>query len=374
MYKMIIPFVDLKAQFLSLKSEIELALKKILDLSSFSLGKEVELFEKEFAKYCGTKYCIGLNSGTSALHLALLANQIGDGDEVITQPNTFFATCEAISYTGAKPVFVDVNPKDYTIDVSRIEQAITSKTKAILPVHLYGNSSDIEGLLKIVKKYNLILIEDTCQAHGVFYKNKKLGSFGKVGCFSFYPAKVLGACGEAGAVVTNNREIYEKIKMLRDHGQAKKYYHKIIGYNYRMDGFQGAILRVKLKKLDNWISQRRKRAKLYNQLLEKIAEVFPPSIDLESSNFQYYVIRCKNRDKLKDYLAENGVFTVIHYPIPIHLQKPYKFLGYKRGDFPIVEKFSKEILSLPMYPELTKRQIYFIVSLIKKFYSYGKSN
>ena len=364
-----IAFVNLKAQLRSIGPEINSALKKILETSAFILGREVKLFEKEFAKYCGVKYCLGVNSGTSALHLALLVNKIGRGDEVITQPNTFFATAEAISYCGARPVFVDINLQTHAIDIDKAEKSITKKTKCILPVHLFGNATEMEKLKKIVKKHNLILIEDACQAQGVSYQNKKLGTFGKVGCFSFYPGKVLGAYGEGGAVVTNDRKLYQEMQALRDHGQFKKSEHGLIGYNYRMDGIQGAVLRIKLRKLDKWILERRKKAKLYNKLLKEIKKItVPPASILNSSNFQYYVIRCKNRNKLKDYLAKKGVSTQIHYPIPIHLQRAYKFLGYKKGDFPESEKAAKEILSLPLFPELKLKEQRYIAQKIKEFY------
>jgi len=367
-----IPFINLKSQFQSIKREINSALNRVFQNSSFILGQEVELFEKEFAKYCGAKYCLGVNSGTSAVHLALLSLGIGPKDEVITQPNTFFATAEAISYTGAKPVFVDIDPETFTIDADKIEKAITPRARVILPVHLYGNAAPIEKILKIARKHNLTVIEDVCQAHGVFYRNKRLGTFGRVGCFSFYPGKVLGAYGEGGAVITDDKKAYEKMKSLRDHGQLNKNEHLLIGYNYRMEGIQGAILKIKLKELDKWISKRKKQAKLYNLLLKRTGVVVPSKISLNSSNFQYYVIRCKKRDHLKDYLQKNGVSTLIHYPTPIHLQKAYKFLGYQKGDFPIAEGTCKEILSLPMYPEITKRQISYIVNLIKKFYGNQK--
>jgi len=363
-----IPLVDLKAQYLSLKPEIDRALKRALNTSSFILGEEVENFEKEFAVYCGVKYCLAVNSGTSALHLALLASGIGKGDEVITQPNTFIATAEAISYTGARPVFVDVCLDNYALDISKIESAITPRTKAILVVHLYGYPADIIALEKIAKKHNLMLFEDAAQAHGVSVKGKKLGSFGKAGCFSFYPGKTLGAYGEAGALVTNEKKLFEKAMALRNHGQFEKNNHQLIGYNYRLEGFQGAILRVKLKKLDYWLEKRRKAAKLYNNLLAEIGVKTPSRDSLKFSNFQYYVIRARRRDDLKDYLTKNGVGVAIHYPTSLHLTEAYRFLGYKKGDFPVAEQHAKEILTLPLYPEITKRQISYIVNLIKKFY------
>ncbi len=363
-----IPLVDLKAQYLSLKPEIDRVLKEVLNTSSFILGEEVEKFEKEFAAYCGVKYCLGVNSGTSALHLALLASGIGKGDEVITQPNTFIATAEAISYTGARPVFVDVRPDNYSLDISKIESVITPKTKAILIVHLYGYPADIIALEKIAKKHKLMFFEDAAQAHGVSVKGKKLGSFGKAGCFSFYPGKTLGAYGEGGALITNEKKLFEKAMALRNHGQFEKNNHQLIGYNYRLEGFQGVVLRVKLKKLDYWLEKRRKAAKLYNDSLAGTEVIAPPKEFLDISNFQYYVIRAKKRDDLKDYLIKNGVGAAIHYPTPLHLTEAYRFLGYKKGDFSVAEQHAKEILTLPLYPEITKRQIVYIVNLIKKFY------
>lgn len=363
-----IPFVDLKKQYQSIKKEVLKEMQDVFNTSEYVLGSKVENFEKNFAKYCGAKYCLAVNSGTSALHLALLACNIDRGDEVITQPNTFFATAEAISYTGAKPVFVDINPDDYTIDVDKIEKSITPKTKCILPVHLYGNASKMENILEIAKKHNLIIIEDCCQAHGVTYQGKKLGTFGKVGCFSFYPGKVLGAYGEGGAVITDDEAIYERMKIFRDHGQAQKNNHEVIGYNYRLEGLQGAILGVKLKKFNSWLLLRRKKAKVYNTLLKKIGITTPSDESLKTSNFQYYVIRCKDRDNLKNYLQQAGICTIIHYPVPIHLQKAYKFLEYKKGDFPQTEKAVEEILSLPLYPEIELNQQQYVIKKIKEFY------
>ena len=362
-----IPFIDLKIQYQGIEKEIKKETEKVLSSGQYILGRRVEEFEKKFAKYCKVKYCLGVNSGTSALHLALVALGIGRGDEIIIQPNTFFATAEAISYCGAKPVFVDIEPETYGIDAKKITKAITKKTKAILPVHLYGLTSDIKKINKIAKQHKLSVVEDACQAHGVAINGKKLGTFGKIGCFSFYPGKVLGAAGEGGAVITNDKSLYLKIKALRDHGQIQKNDHKFIGYNYRMEELQGAVLTIKLRKLNTWILKRRQIAKLYNKFLKGIV-IVPPESSLNYSNFQYYAIRCKNRDKLKEYLGKKGISTLIHYPKPIHLQEAYKFLGLKSGDFPVTERVSKEILSLPMYPELTKKQVYYISNLVKKFY------
>ncbi len=364
---MIIPFIDLKTQYRELKKELMPAIKKVFQDSAFILGKEVELFEKEFAKYCGAKYCLGINSGTSALHLVLLGLGIGRGDEVITQPNTFFATAEAIHHTGAKPVFVDVAEQGYGMNPKKLEIAINNKTKCIIPVHLFGQASDIEAILRVAKKHRIPVVEDACQTHGVRYRGRQLGTFGEAGCFSFYPGKVLGAAGEAGAVVTNDRKLYLKMKALRDHGQAVKNYHRFVGHNFRMEGLQGAILRVKLKKLDQWIARRRKLAKLYNHLLKDVVQT-PPDASLRSSNVQYYVIRCQRRDQLKSYLEKAGVSSLVHYPVPLHLTPAFRFLGYKKGDFPTAELLAREILSLPLYPEMSAREVNYVASKIKKFY------
>jgi len=349
-----IPFIKLKQP-----KEIWKEVKEILGSGHYVSGNKEKEFEKEFAKYCGTKYAVGVNCGTSALILALTALGIKSGDEVITQPNTFVATVEAILFTGAKPVFVDINPETYNIDVLKIEKAITKRTKAILPVHLYGAMADMSPIVKIAKKYNLFVVEDACQAHGAEYKDKKAGSIGNAGCFSFYPTKVLGSCGQGGAVTTNDKRLANKMKMLRDDGSYKKYYHSEVGFNFRLDEIQAAILKIKLRYLDQWIKVRQSKAKLYNQLLFNISH--PESV------FYIYVIRIKNRNKLQAYLKSKGVATMIHYPVPVHLQKGYKFLGYKRGDFPKVEEVANEILSLPFYPEIKNRDIKYICKLINEY-------
>ena len=366
-----IPFVDLQGQIRGMRREIERSFQRVLQNPSFILGREVGLFEKEFAKYCGARYCVAVNSGTSALHLALLAHAVGARDQVITQPNTYIATCEAISYTGAEPIFVDVNPGAHTIDISKIKKAITPRTKAIIPVHLYGNATDMDKLSHIAKKHRLAVIEDACQAHGTTYKGRKIGSLGNTTCFSFYPSKVLGAYGEGGAVITNSKDIYEKIQILRNHGQAKKNQHIMVGYNYRMQEFQGAFLRAKLKHLNQWIKMRRRNAQLYNKLLSGMEGNMriPAEPSYSRSSFYVYAIRCEHREKLMNYLAKNGAQTQVHYPTPVHLQKAYRFLGYKKGDFPETEKQAREVLSLPMYPELKRTQIEYIATLIRKFYA-----
>ncbi|MBK1989751.1 DegT/DnrJ/EryC1/StrS family aminotransferase [Sphaerospermopsis aphanizomenoides BCCUSP55] len=358
-----IPFVDLKTQYATIKDEINEAISKVLETTQFILGEEVQAFETEFAAYCGADYGIGVNSGTSALHLALLALGIGAGDEVITVPFTFVATVAAICYTGAKPVFVDIDPIYYTIDVNQIEPAITERTKAILPVHLYGQPADMDSILSIAKKYNLKVIEDAAQAHGAEYKGKRVGSLGDLGCFSFYPGKNLGAYGEAGIVTTNNPEYAHTIKMLRDWGQEKRYYHDLHAYNYRMEGIQGAILRVKLRHLETWTQARRSHAQVYNELLANTGLQTPVEMPYSRHVYHIYGVRSPDRDILQKQLMEKGVQTGIHYPIPVHLQKGYADLGYKLGDFPWSELAANEELSLPMYAELTDSVITYIAGV-----------
>ena|SRR3989338_816664 len=361
-----IKFVDLKAQYDSIKHEINNAINEVLESTTFILGQQLTNFEKEFAGFCNAKYCSGLNTGTSALHLALLAKGIGKGDEVITTPNTFFATCEAISYTGAIPQFVDIDKETYNMDIEKLEKSITSKTKAIIPVHLYGQPADMKEIMEIAERHNLIVIEDACQAHGAEHHKKRV-PIADIGCFSFYPAKNLGAYGEGGAVVTNDKEIDNIIRAYRDHGQIKRHVHKFIGYNYRFDEIQAAILRVKLRHLNKWIELRRKNTKIYNELLEDCDAVIPVEKEYNKHVYHLYVIRVKQRQKLIEHLNSKGVQTAIHYPTPIHLQEAYSFLGYKKGSFPIAEQYVDGILSLPMYPELKQEEIVFVVKSVKEF-------
>ncbi len=362
-----IPFVDLKAQYDSIKEEIDEAIQSVLNNTSFIMGEELIKFEEEFASFCNTKYAIGVANGSDALILALRACGIREGDEVITVPHTFIATTEAISNAGGKVVFVDIDPKTYTIDVSKIEEKITEKTKAIIPIHLYGQPADMLPIMRLAKKYNLKVIEDAAQAHGAEYKGKKVGSIGDVGCFSFYPGKNLGAYGDAGIVVTNNEGIAEKVKLLRNHGRiTKKYEHDIEGYSSRLDNLQAAILRVKLRHLNKWNKSRRRNDKKYNELLSNVDGVITPyEADYAKHVYHLYVIRTEERDKLREELKSKGIATGIHYPIPLHLQPAYKYLGYKKGNFPVTEKASQEILSLPMFAELNDEQIEEIVELIK---------
>jgi dTDP-4-amino-4,6-dideoxygalactose transaminase len=333
------------------------------------MGEELERFEEEFALFCNTKYAIGVANGSDALILALIACEIGEGDEVITVPNTFIATTEAITHVGGKIVFADIDPKTYTIDISKIEEKINERTKAIIPIHLYGQPADMDPIIELAKKYNLKVIEDAAQAHGAEHEGEKVGSIGDVGCFSFYPGKNLGAYGDAGIITTNNEEIAKKIKLLRNHGSIKKYEHEIEGYSSRLDNLQAAILRVKLKYLNKWNDMRRRNAKKYNELLSSIDGVITPyEADYAKHVYHLYVIRTENRDKLREELRSKDIATGIHYPIPLHLQAAYKYLGYEYGDFPVTEECSQEILSLPMFTELSEDQIEEIVKLIKKYF------
>lgn len=356
---MLVPFVDLKSQYQKIKKEVEKEVLEVLNSGRYISGPKVESFEKEFAKFCGAKYSLTVNNGTSALLLALLALGIKKGDEVITQPNTFVATVEAIIFTGAKPVFVDIDPKTYNLDPVKVEKAITKKTKVILPVHLFGQVSDMDKISRVAKKHNLFVVEDCAQAHGAEYQGKRAGSFGDIGCFSFYPTKVLGACGEGGAVVTSDEKLFQKMKRIRDNGSEKKYYHQEIGFNFRLEELQGAILGVKMKSLNLWIKLRREKAKIYDKLLGNSNS--PRGV------FYVYVISSKERDKLQEYLAREGVATMIHYPLPVHLQEGYRFLGYEEGDFPEAELASKEILSLPFWPEIKLSQQKYVAQKIKNF-------
>jgi len=362
-----IPLLDLKAQYKSIKPEIQKAINGVIDNSQFILGENVKKFEQEFAKFIGTKCAIGVGNGTDALYLALRALNISTGDEIILPVNTFIATAEAITLNGAKPVFVDINPETYNIDPQKIEKAISRRTRAIIPVHLFGQPADMSSILKIAKKHKLFVIEDCAQAHGAKYKDKIVGSIGDIGCFSFFPGKNLGAYGDAGMITTNNKKLAQKIYILRNHGRLEKYKHKIEGINSRLDEIQAAILRVKLKHLKKWNKARQKNAKIYNKFFKDTNNIIIPQITKNNKSVYYfYVIQIKNRKKIQTKLKNKGISTGIHYPIPLHLQPAYKYLGYKKGDFPNAKKVSKEILSLPIYPELTEKQIKFIVNEIKK--------
>ncbi len=364
---MTIPFVDLKAQYHSIKPEIDEAVSRVLESTQFVLGSEVAAFETAFAAYCGVGNAIGVSSGTSALHLALLAAGVGEGDEVITVPFTFVATVAAIRYTGAKPVFIDINPHSFTMDPEQVEAAITKKTKVIMPVHLYGQCADMDPILEIAKKHNLVVIEDAAQAHGAVYKGRKAGSMGDLGCFSFYPGKNLGAYGEGGMVTTNNLEYARTIRMLRDWGAEKKYQHVLKGYNYRLEGIQGAILNVKLKYLDRWSKARLDHAKLYNKLLAGSRVKTPEIMAYGTPVFHVYAVRVKEREDLMAHLTQNNIQHGIHYPFPVHLLPAHSDLDYKAGDFPESEMAANEVLSLPMFPELTEEQIKKVADCIHKW-------
>ena len=346
-----IPYLDLKAQYQSIKPEVDAAVLKVLENAQFILGPEVQAFEQEFAAYCQTSFAVGVNSGTSALHLALLAAGIGTGDEVITVPFTFVATAAAVLYTGAKPVLVDVDPKTYTMDPTRIEAAITSRTKAVLPVHIYGQPADMDPIMSISRKHGLNVIEDAAQAHGAEYKGRK------VGCCSFYPGKNLGAYGEGGAVTTNNPLWAETIRMLRDWGSKKKYHHELSGYNYRLEGIQGAILRVKLRHLEKWTETRRDYARRYNEKFEKMGIPLQKNLSQTRHVYHVYCVCTDARDRLIGDLSTKGINTNIHYPFPIHLHKAYEGLGYKAGDFPVSESLCQRVLSLPLFAELSLPQV-----------------
>jgi len=363
-----VPYLDLPAQLRSVRKEIDAAIARTIDNCSFCLGPDTAQFEKDFAKFCEAKECVGFNSGTSALHVALMLLGVGSGDEVITTPMTFVATSWAISYVGAKPVYVDTDDATFNLDPKLIERAITSKTKAIMPVHLYGHPFDIDPILAICKKHRLPLVEDAAQAHGAKYKGKVIGTFGEISGFSFYPGKNLGACGEGGALVTNNAAFAARARSLREHGSTVRYYHDEVGFNYRMEGIQGAVLGVKLKHLDHWTKERKRVAHRYHELLADTPLQLPKEAAYAESAWHLYVVRHPRRDDLKKHLEANGVGCALHYPLPLHLQKCYASLGYKAGDFPVAEKAARECLSLPIFPELTEAQIQRVAAVVKDFF------
>ncbi len=398
-----VPFLNLKAQYDSIKGEINAAIQQVLDSCAFAGGPFVEKFEKEFAAFCGCDYAIGVGNGTDALWLSLLALGIGPGDEVITVPNTFIATAEAISLCGANPAFVDIDDHTYTMNPNKLEDYLKkrlapspsppvpspsslapsssflgpsssplvprpSRPRAVVPVHLFGQSADMDPIMEIARAHGLFVVEDACQAHGALYKGRPVGSIGDVGCFSFYPGKNLGAYGEAGAVVTNDKALAEKMKIFRDHGQPKKYYHDLIGWNARMDGIQGAVLSVKLKYLNGWNEMRRSKAQIYDNLLCRMNGIqTPEEAEYAKHIYHLYVIRIKKRDELITSLNNKGISCGIHYPVPIHLQEAYRSLGLKNGGFPIGERCAREFVSLPMFPELTHQQIEHVAEGINHF-------
>jgi len=353
-----VPFLDLAAHHAPLRAEFDRAIGDVIDSGAFAGGPFVEKFEADFSAHNNSLFAVGVGSGTEALWLVMLACGIGEGDEVITVPTTFMATAEAITFCGARPVFVDVNDCTYTMDPAELEGALTPRTKAIIPVHLFGQPADMDPILEFARKHDLFVIEDAAQAHGAEYKGRKVGTLGDAGCFSFYPGKNLGAFGEAGAVVTDNVELQEKVRILRDHGQTRKYHHTMVGWNCRMDGIQAAVLRVKLQHLDTGNSLRRAHALQYKEALDGLDEVVKPfEASFARHVYHVYAIRVQERDEVLAFLAENGIQCGVHYPVPIHLQKAYRNLGYKTGDLPVSERTALEFLSLPMFPELTEAQI-----------------
>ena len=363
-----IPFGDLRLQYQAIKVELDEAIQSVLDNGWFILGKNVSAFESEFAAYCGATFAIGVGNGTEALQLALMACGIGPGDEVITVPNSATFTALAISATGARPTFVDIDPHTYNMDPRKLAEAIGPRTKAIMPVHLYGQPADMDPILSVARNHNLFVVEDAAQAHGALYKGRRVGALGDVGCFSFYPSKNLGAFGDGGMVVTNNPAIAEKVRMLRHGGQKTRYDHQFLGINSRLDELQAAILRVKLSYLEKWNERRRHLAALYTALLSD-SEVEPP-IEMPYAKHVYYlyVVRCQDRDALQKHLAGQGVETVVHYPVPIHLQEAYRWLNLSQGSFPIAEHYARQVFSLPIYPELTDAQVRHIAGCIRNWH------
>ena len=369
-----IPMTDLTAQYAALKEEIDEAIQRVIVSGRFILGPEVEAFEREIAAYCGVKYGIGVASGTDALILSLMACGVKPGDEVITTPFTFIATAEAITHSGAIPVFVDIDRRTYNIDTDQIESKITPKTRAIIPVHLFGQPAEMDAILKLSKKHKLIIVEDCAQALSAKYKEKRVGAIGDAGCFSFFPSKNLGAFGDAGMIVTNDAKIAEIAGMLRQHGAKTTYYHVLPGFNSRLDAIQAAILRVKLKYLDKWSSLRRQAASSYTRLLSEVNGIEPPFIaENNTTSANYYTVRLLDRhierNELRKYLASKDIDTAVYYPLSLHLQEAYKDRGYKRGDFPESELAQAQVLSFPMFPEISQDQVIAVVDTIKEFFS-----
>jgi dTDP-4-amino-4,6-dideoxygalactose transaminase len=370
---MAVPFVDLQAQYRAIKSEVDAAIQRVLDTSAFILGREVEAFERAFAAYVGARHCLGVSNGTAAIQLALTACGVGAGAEVIVPANTFFATAEAVSTAGATPIFVDCDPLSSNIAGDAIEAAVTERTRAIIPVHLYGQPADLDPIFEIAERRGLVVIEDAAQAHGALYKGRRVGALARAGCFSFYPGKNLGAYGEGGAVVTNDPEVARRVRMLRDHGSEVKYRHEFVGYNFRLEGIQGAVLGVKLRHLDAWNDLRRAHAARYRELLgatdAKGALTLPREMPYAHHVYHLFVVQSAARDALQKHLAGAGVQTGIHYPIPIHLQPAYAALGHKAGDFPEAERQSRRALSLPMFAELTEQQIKYVAEALGDFHA-----
>ncbi|HEX4071419.1 MAG TPA: DegT/DnrJ/EryC1/StrS family aminotransferase [Planctomycetaceae bacterium] len=372
--KLAVPFLDLPAENCSIADELDEAIHQVISRGQFILGPAVERFEQAFAEYLGAKYCVGLNNGTSALHLALEACDIGPGDEVITTPHSWISTSWAISYVGARPVFVDIDPVTYNLDPQQVERALTPQTRAILPVHLYGQACDLEALGRIADRNNVDIIEDAAQAHGALNKERRVGTFGRAGCFSFYPGKNLGAFGEAGAVVTDDEHVATRIRRLRDHAQDGRHRHVEIGHNARMEGIQGAVLDVKLRHLDKWNARRARHARRYCELLSDVPNLRPPECPRPSGHVWHLfviLLRGIDRGRLQSELAERGIATAVHYPIPIPFQPAYTHLGYKPGDFPVAEAVMANCLSLPMFAALTDEQIDYVAATIKSLLANG---
>lgn len=365
-----VPFVDLVKQYQNIKPEIDAAIQDVLNHAAFIGGERVKAFEDAFAQLHGARFCIGTSSGTDSLHVILWCLNIGPGDEVIVPVNTFIATAEAVSLTGARPVFVDHEPGSYNLDISQLEAAITPRTRAVLPVHLYGQSADMDAILQITEQRELLVIEDCCQAHLAEYKGRRVGTFGIASAFSFFCAKNLGAFGEGGAVITNDEGLYNQMRQRHNHGTVQRYVHNLVGHNYRLEGIQAAVLNVKMRYIESWTEARRRNAELYRHVLADIPEVvIPTEMPWGRHVYHLFVVRVPRRDELRAYLEEQGISTGLHYPIPLHLQEAYSELGYKKGDFPIAEASAEEILSLPMFPELTEEQIEYVAHCIRKFYN-----
>lgn len=365
-----IPLVDLARQYQSLRSIIDRSVKQTLSRGDFILGENVRQFEQNFAEFCQVKYCVGVASGTDALLLSLRALGVGLGDEVIAPAFTFIATVLPVVYLGAKPVLVDINPETYQVDIDKLESAITKKTKVIIPVHLYGFPAPIKEIQKIARKYKIYVLEDACQAHGSTIEGRRCGSFGDLAAFSFYPSKNLGAAGDGGAVVTNNKKFTEVIQALRHVGQFQRYQHDLVGYNSRLDNLHAGVLAIKLKQLEKWNQRRRQLAQIYDKLLANFPIILPPAPTREIlPNYHVYAIRTKKREKMLEFLNKNDISCVIHYPIPLHLQKALKVLGYHRGNFPQSEAAAREVLSLPMYPELKETEVKYVCAKIRQFFT-----
>jgi dTDP-4-amino-4,6-dideoxygalactose transaminase len=372
-----VPFLDLTRQYKRIEEEILSVQRTVFEKGRFILGEEVSSFEEEFARYCGVRYGVGVGSGTDALLLALKAAGIGEGDEVLTVSHSFIATALAISLSGATPVFIDIDPEPCTMDPNSLEDFLNKRkrkgrgrgrVRAILPVHLYGHPAEMDAIMQIAGRYHLMVIEDACQAHGAEYREKKVGSIGVMGCFSFYPTKNLGAYGDGGMVVTNDKKYYERLRLLRCYGEKKKYEHILKGWNNRLDEIQAAMLRIKLKYLDQWNGERRKRALAYKRMLQNTKVVCPSEKEQIRHVYHLFVIRTKRRNSLQVFLKQKGIETLIHYPVPIHLQKAYRELGYRRGDLPITERCSQEVISLPFFPEITEPEIEEVTTQVKNFF------